>query len=84
MTEDQDRGKSDMIAKARTQLAAVTKEFQHGLTTVKDPVQRRKLADNYLDVVQKYLAKAQDSLAHYRSKNQTTEPADPDQAPPAG
>jgi hypothetical protein len=84
MTEDEEHVRIDMITKARTQLAAVTKEFQRGLTTVKDPAQRRKLTDAYLDVVQKYLAKAQESLTHYRSKSQPAEPADADQTPPNG
>jgi hypothetical protein len=81
MSEDEARRKSELISKAKAQLAAVTTEFQRGLTAVKDPAQRRKLTDAYLDLVQKYLAKAQDSLAHHRSKDQPTQPTNPDDGP---
>jgi 23S rRNA A2030 N6-methylase RlmJ len=81
---DSDR-KADLIAKARHQMAAVTSEFQRGLSAVKDPAQRRQLTSAYLDMVRKYLDRAQDSLASYRGgKHQPTTPPGTADSFPAG
>lgn len=78
MTNDADESrKADLIAKARHQMAAITSEFQRGLSAVKDPEQRRQLTSAYLEMIQKYLAKAQDSLSSYRGKRQPAAAAEP-------
>jgi alkanesulfonate monooxygenase SsuD/methylene tetrahydromethanopterin reductase-like flavin-dependent oxidoreductase (luciferase family) len=74
--------KADLLSRARHQLAAVTEEFQHGLSKVKDPGVRRRLTASCIDLLQNYLGKAQIKLTHYRGKLQLQ--ADPDEtAPPA-
>lgn len=87
MPKTEEGKKSDLVAKAKHQLAAVTEEFQHGLARVKDTGERRKLAAAYVDAVQSYLGKAQVGLARYRTKLQVQEnaeqPGQPPQAPAA-
>jgi hypothetical protein len=70
MMSESEGGKADPLAKAKKQLAAVADEFGKGLAAVKDPGKRREMTVAYLDVLQKYLAKAQEGVAHAREKRQ--------------
>lgn len=74
--EREERTKSELVSRARRQLAAATEDFQHGLAKVKNPTDRRKLAAAYLELMQNYLGKAQHSLTRYRSKSLAQQDAD--------
>ena len=78
--------KADLIAKARHQIAAITNEFQRGLSAVKDPAQRGQHTSAYLDMARKYLDRAQDSLASHRAgkRQPTTTPPGTADSFPAG
>jgi hypothetical protein len=69
--------KTDLVTKARRQLASASEDFQQGLAKVKNPTERRKLAASYVDLMQTYLGKAQLSLARYRTKLQPPDDAEP-------
>jgi hypothetical protein len=45
------------LAKAKTQLAGISGEFRRGLSTVNDPVERKRLVDAYTKLIQNYGAK---------------------------
>lgn len=61
MKDDQEVTGWRLLAKARTQVAAVTAEFQRGLSSVKDPAQRKSLADAYAEIIQRDVWKARAS-----------------------
>jgi hypothetical protein len=84
---DSDGEKADLLAKAKKQMAAMADEFGKGLAAVKDPAKRNELTVAYLDIVQKYLAKAQETVAHSREKRQAHQSATdipPTMTPPSG
>lgn len=62
MSGNQTGTQRELLAEARKQLAWVTKEFQLGLSTVKDPVQRRRLADAYTQLMHRYVTKVRASV----------------------
>jgi hypothetical protein len=62
--------RADLMARARHQLTAVTEEFQHGLSKIRDPGTRRELTASYVDLLQIYLGKAQTRLTRYRGRLQ--------------
>jgi hypothetical protein len=70
VTNDEERKRAELLAKARQQLAQATEEFQRGLAAVKDPARRKNLTLAYVQLMQKYLAKAQQSLDRYREKRE--------------
>ncbi len=64
------RARARALARARQQLNAVTENFQHSLSKVKDPATRRELTVSYVDLLQNYLGKAQLTLTRYHGKLQ--------------
>lgn len=75
--------KQDFIDLAKRQFAQLSAEFEKALDALKDPERRRQLTLSYLDVLQKGLSRAQESVHKYQEKVATPpadEPAIP--APP--
>jgi molecular chaperone GrpE (heat shock protein) len=72
----EERTRKELLAKAKQQLAAVTDEFQRGLKSVKSPQRRQRMTMAYVTLMQKTLAKAQQSLDKYQTKRQTTTQVD--------
>ena len=60
--------KLDFLDLAKHQFAQISAEFEEALGGLKDPDRRRQLTSSYLDLLQKGLAKAQDSVARYQDK----------------
>jgi hypothetical protein len=60
--------KPDFLEVAKHQLAQIYAEFEKGLETLKDQERRKQLTSSYLDMLQKGLSKAQDSVAKYQEK----------------
>lgn len=60
--------KQDFIELAKRQFAQVSAEFEKALDALKDPERRRQLTSSYLDVLQKGLSRAQESVARYQEK----------------
>lgn len=60
--------KQDFIELAKHQFSQVSAEFEKALEALKDPERRKELTSSYLDMLQKGLAKAQDSVARYQEK----------------
>jgi chromosome segregation ATPase len=78
--------KQDFIELAKRQFAQISAEFEKALDTLKDPERRRQLTSSYLDVLQKGLSRAQESVAKYQEKvatQPTEEPSIPAPAPEA-
>jgi hypothetical protein len=75
--------KQDFIELAKRQFAQITAEFEKALETLKDPERRRQLTASYLDVLQKGLSRAQESVAKYQEKvaTQPTQPTQPTEEP---
>jgi hypothetical protein len=78
----EERRRAELLDKARKQLAAATEEFQRGLKSVKDPQRRQRLTMAYVSMMQKYLAKAQQSLDRYQNKRQATQVDHIEDTPP--
>jgi molecular chaperone GrpE (heat shock protein) len=72
----EERKRRELLATAKQQLAAVTDEFQRGLKSVKSPQRRRRMTMAYVQLMQKTLAKAQQSLDKYQTKRLTTTTVD--------
>jgi molecular chaperone GrpE (heat shock protein) len=72
----EERTRKELLAKAKQQLAAVTDEFQRGLKSVKSPQRRQRMTMAYVQLMQKTLAKARQSLDKYQTKRQTTTQVD--------
>jgi molecular chaperone GrpE (heat shock protein) len=72
----EERTRKELLAKAKQQLAAVTDEFQRGLKSVKSPQRRQRMTMAYVQLMQKTLAKAQQSLDKYQTKRQPTTDVD--------
>lgn len=60
--------KQDFLEVAKHQFAQVSAEFEKALEALKDPERRKQLTASYLEVLQKGLSKAQDSVAKYQDK----------------
>ncbi len=67
------QARTDMVAKLRHQLESVTEEFQKGAGAIKDPARRRELTVSYIEMLQKYLARAQEGLDRYKEKHANDE-----------
>ena len=73
--------KQDFLELAKHQFAQISAEFDKALETLKDPDRRRQLTSSYLDMLQKGLSRAQESVAKYQDKiaaQTTAEPAGTD------
>jgi hypothetical protein len=66
--------RQELLTRARRQLAATTQDFQRGLQSVRSPERRQQLSSAYLDIMQKYLGKAQQTLEKYQSKRRPAAP----------
>jgi hypothetical protein len=75
--------KQDFIELAKRQFAQITAEFEKALDALKDPERRRQLTASYLDVLQKGLSRAQESVAKYQEKVATQPTAQPSIPAPA-
>lgn len=76
--------KQDFIELAKRQFAQISAEFEKALEALKDPERRRQLTSSYLDVLQKGLSRAQESVAKYQEKvapHPAEEPSVPAPAP---
>jgi hypothetical protein len=60
--------KQDFLEVAKHQLTHITAEFEKALEALKDQERRKQLTSSYLDMLQKGLSKAQDSVAKYQEK----------------
>ena len=60
--------KQDFLEVAKHQFAQISAEFEKALDAVKDQERRKQLTSSYLDMLQKGLSKAQDSVAKYQQK----------------
>jgi chromosome segregation ATPase len=69
--------KQDFLEVARHQLAQISAEFEKALDALKDQERRKQMTSSYLDMLQRGLSKAKDSVANYQAKvapHATTEP----------
>ena len=69
--------KPDFLELAKHQLAQISAEVEKALEAVKDPDRPKELTASYLDMLQKGLSKAQDSVAKYQQKMAQTPSAAP-------
>jgi chromosome condensin MukBEF ATPase and DNA-binding subunit MukB len=60
--------KQDFLEVAKHQFAQLSAEFEKALEALKDPERRKQLTSSYLDMLQKGLSRAQDSVARYQEK----------------
>ncbi len=60
--------KHEFLDTAKQQFAQVSAEFEKAMAALKDPERRKDLTSSYLDVLQKGLARAQESVASYQEK----------------
>ena len=60
--------KQDFLDLAKHQFAQISAEFEKALDALKDPERRRQLTASYIDMLQKGLSKAQESVAKYQDK----------------
>jgi hypothetical protein len=60
--------KQDFLEVAKHQFAQISAEFEKALEALKDPERRKQLTSSYLDVLQKGLTMAQDTVAKYQEK----------------
>lgn len=60
--------KQDFLDSARHQFAQISAEFEKAIEALKDPDRRKQLTSSYLDLLQKGLSKAQDTVASYQDK----------------
>jgi hypothetical protein len=75
------RKKQDFLEVAKHQFAQISAEFEKALEALKDPERRKQLTSSYLDMLQKGLSRAQDSVARYQEKvvpHTTSAPAEED------
>jgi hypothetical protein len=75
--------KQDFIELAKRQFAQISAEFEKALGTLKDPERRRQLTSSYLDVLQKGLSRAQETVAKYQEKVATPPTGEPSIPAPA-
>ena len=65
---DHPHKKQDFLEVAKHQFAQISAEFEKALDAVKDQERRKQLTSSYLDMLQKGLSRAQDSVAKYQHK----------------
>lgn len=65
---DNPHKKQDFLEAAKHQFAQISAEFEKALDTVKDQERRKQLTSSYLEMLQKGLSRAQDSVAKYQEK----------------
>jgi len=65
---DNPHKKQDFLEVAKHQFAQASAEFEKALEALKDPARRKQMTSSYLDMLQKGLLKAQDSVARYQEK----------------
>ena len=58
----------DFLEGAKHQLAQISAEFEKALGAVKDSERRKQMTSSYLELLQRGLAKAQESVAKYQEK----------------
>jgi hypothetical protein len=78
--------KQDFLELAKRQFAQISAEFEKALDTLKDPERRKQMTASYLDMLQKGLSRAQESIARYQEKvapQTTAEPSSLAHRPPA-
>jgi hypothetical protein len=60
--------KPDFLEAAKHQIAHFAAEFEKALAAIKDPERRKQMTASYLEMLQKGLSKAQESVAKYQEK----------------
>lgn len=65
---DNPNKKQDFLDGAKHQFAQISAEFEKALEALKDPERRKQMTSSYLDMLQKGLVKAQESVANYQEK----------------
>jgi hypothetical protein len=60
--------KPDFLEAAKHQFAQISAEFEKAVETLKDAERRKQLTSSYLDLLQKGLSRAQDTVARYQEK----------------
>ena len=65
---DHPHKKQDFLEVAKHQFAQISAEFEKALDAVKDQERRKQLTSSYLEMLQKGLSRAQDSVAKYQHK----------------
>jgi hypothetical protein len=83
---DNPNKKQDFLDGAKHQFAQISAEFEKALEALKDPERRKQMTSSYLDMLQKGLVKAQESVATYQEKgasHRTTDLPDGTPAPEA-
>jgi hypothetical protein len=60
--------KQDFLEIAKHQFAQISTEFEKALEALKDPERRKQLTSSYLDMLQKGLSKAQETVTKYQDK----------------
>jgi len=71
--------KQDFLEVARHQFAQISAEFEKALEALKDQERRKPMTSSYLDMLQKGLSKAQESVARYQVKVAPHTKTDPPQ-----
>jgi hypothetical protein len=83
---DNPNKKQDFLDGAKHQFAQISAEFEKTPGALKDQERRKQMTSSYLDMLQKGLVKAQESVANYQEKvsaHTKTDRPDPTQAPEA-
>src|SRR5919201_5022443 len=60
--------RQDFLEVAKQQFAQISAEFEKALEALKDPGRRRQMTSAYLDMLQKGLSRAQESVAKYQDR----------------
>lgn len=76
------RKKPDFLDLAKSQFAQIAAEFEKALETLKDPERRKQMTSSYLDLLQKGLTRAQDSVTKYQEKVAPHPKTAPEATPP--
>ena len=77
MSENPHR-EQDFLEVAKHRFAQISAEVEKALEALKDPERRKQMTSSYLDMLQRGLSKAQESVAKYQEKvapQTKTEPA---------
>ena len=65
---DHPHKKPDFLEVAKHQFAQISAEFEKALDAVKDQERRKQLTSSYLEMLQKGLSRAQESVTKYQEK----------------
>jgi chromosome condensin MukBEF ATPase and DNA-binding subunit MukB len=68
MMSDHPHKKQDFLEVAKHQFAQISAEFEKALDAVKDQERRKQLTSSYLEMLQKGLSRAQESVSKYQHK----------------